>query len=452
MTEKKILALILLYFITFAITLTFIVPPFESPDENLHLDYINYLSKYGKLPNQYEDYKNPEKYVGQGHQPPLYYILMSSLNHAVNNGEEVKLVFNHNKKHSLFGGTEGKVPNFDYYNVSAFPDGRTERVFYLFRIISILFGVITLIYIYKIAKLVYDDSRTVMISLFIAASMPQFVFMNAVINNDSLAIMFMSMIVYYFFRIIKNPDGLKNYILAGILIGISVVTKKTLLFAIPGAVIPAAYFMYKNKANRAIILRNISILLFVAILISSAYFIRNQILYGDLLGSQMELDTMPQHIERKSIFSSFFIINFIPTIYHSFIGSFGWMNVKLPLSVYGIISLIFVSSAAGYLAYIRSTAFSNVLVNYGFILIALSLAVLVYANLNFTQAQGRYMLPLISVISMNVIYGIGLFAEKFKVKKYIKSIYFIIAIIMLISAITSIVTICSFYYTAEVYV
>jgi 4-amino-4-deoxy-L-arabinose transferase-like glycosyltransferase len=452
MSEKKTLTLIIIYFIAFALTLTFIVPPFESPDEDLHLDYINYLSKYGKLPNQYEDYKNPSVYVGQGHQPPLYYILMSSINYIINNGKEVKLIINHNKKHSLFGGTEGKVPNFDYYNVNAFPDVGTKRMFYLFRIISILFGLVALIYVYKTVKLVFEDKRIILLSLFVAASTPQFVFMNAVINNDSLAIMFMSMVVYYFFRIITNPAGLKDYFIAGILIGISVITKKTLLFAIPGAVILSLYFMYKNRADRLIILRNISALLILTIIISAAYFIRNQILYGDLLGSQMELDTMPQHIEHKSIFSSFFIFKFFPTIYHSYIGSFGWMNVKLPLAIYGLVSLVFISSVAGYVSNMRIKAFSNSYINFGFILIILAIGVLAYANLSFTQAQGRYMLPLISVISINLVYGIGLFAEKFKFKNSINMAYLLVALIMFISVIASIVTIYMFYNSASVYI
>ncbi|MFZ4590471.1 MAG: ArnT family glycosyltransferase [Ignavibacteria bacterium] len=451
MSEKKTLALILIYFIAFAITLTFIVPPFESPDEDLHLDYINYLSKYGKLPNQYEDYKNPAMYVGQGHQPPLYYILMSSINYIINNGKEVKLIINHNKKHSLFGGTEGKVPNFDYYNVNAFPDVGTKRMFYLFRIISILFGVVTLLYVYKTIKLVFEDKRIILLSLFVAASTPQFVFMNAVINNDSLAIMFMSMVVYYFFRIITNPTGLKDYLIAGILIGISVITKKTLLFAVPGVIILSLYFMYKNKTERVIILKNVSVLLLIAIIVSAAYFIRNQMFYGDLLGSQMELDTMPQHIEHKSLFSSFFIFKFFPTIYHSYIGSFGWMNVKLPLLIYGLVSLVFISSVAGYAAHIRTTAFSNTYVNYGFILIVLAIGVLAYANLSFTQAQGRYMLPLISVISINIVYGLNLLTDKFKAKTHLNKVYTGTAAIMILSALASIYTIYKFYFTADVY-
>lgn len=452
MSEKKTLAVIIIYFIAFALTLTFIVPPFESPDEDLHLDYINYLSKYGKLPNQYEDYKNPAVYVGQGHQPPLYYIIMSSVNYITNGGKEVKLIVNHNKKHSLFGGTEGKVPNFDYFNVNAFPDGGTKRVFYLFRIISILFGIVTLLYIYKTIKLVFEDKRIILLSLFVAASTPQFVFMNAVINNDSLAIMFMSMVVYYFFRIISNPAGLKDYIIAGILIGFSVITKKTLLFAIPGVLLLSLYFIYKNKADRNVILKNLSVLLFLTIIISSAYFIRNQILYGDLLGSQMELDTMPQHIEHKSLFSSFFILKFFPTIYHSYIGSFGWMNVKLPLGIYGLVSLVFISSVAGYVLHIRTNAFSNTYINYGFILIILAIGVLVYANLNFTQAQGRYMLPLISVISINIVYGLKLLSERFKFNNRINMVYIIVALIMFVSVIASIVTIYMFYNSASVYI
>ena len=84
-------------------------------------------------------------------------------------------------------------------------------------------------------------------------------------------------------------------------------------------------------------------------------------------------------------------------------------------------------------------------------LIILAIGVLAYANLSFTQAQGRYMLPLISVISINAVYGLNLLTDKLKAKAHLNKVYIGTAAIMILSALASIYTIYKFYFTVDVY-
>ena len=224
--SNKYLLVIFIYYILFSIVMALIVPPFESPDEQLHLSYINYIAKYESLPNQYEGIKNPEKFVGQGHQPPLYYILMATLNYAVNNNQQVVVIEHPNYKHIWYGGTEGKVPRFNNFTYNPFLSGENKRMFYLFRFFSILFGTVTVIFSYKIITFFTDKKIYILLSTLFVSSLPQFVFINSVINNDSLAFMCVTISIYYIFKILKSPDKIKDYIILGVITGISVVTKK----------------------------------------------------------------------------------------------------------------------------------------------------------------------------------------------------------------------------------
>ena len=117
---------------------------------------------------------------------------------------------------------------------------------------------------------------------------------------------------------------------------------------IPGILTAFLILYFREKIKAITIIKRIVIVFALILIISISYFYRNQVLYGDILGSQMEIDTMPQHVEIKSLFSSFFIIKFFPVAYHSFIGSFGWMNVKLPIYIYLLYSALFVIVFIGF--------------------------------------------------------------------------------------------------------
>lgn len=449
--EKYYLFLIVLYSFIFSVVMAFIVPPFESPDEQLHLSYINYISKYHELPDQYEGIANPEKFVGQGHQPPLYYIIIATLNYVVNDGQQISVYENPNYKHIWYGGTEGKVPRFNNYSKTPFTSSGDKDMFYFLRLVSALIGVATMIFIYKISNLIIEDRRYLFLSVFFAASLPQFAFINGVINNDSLAFMLSTISIYYIFRIIKNQNSLKDFILLGIFAGLSIICKKTLFFLLPGILTVFIFLFIRKKLNTAVLIKRALLVILLISVISFAYFYRNLTIYGDILGSKMEVDTMPQHVEIKSLFSYFFAVKFFPIIYHSFIGSFGWMNVKLPLYIYIIYTIIFGLSLYGYAREIKrkKTIDANYII--GLLLIVFCTSVIIYVNFIFTQPQGRYILPVVSAVSVLFSTGILLFNKYFYMRKYESISLITIALFFLFSDIISIITLVLFYYTPDAY-
>jgi len=217
------------YFIIFSLLYVIIIPPFETSDENLHLQYINYVSKFGDLPNQYEGMRDSSKFVGQGHQHPLYYILMGAVVSLLSGDGKVDVTPEFNKNHIWGGGTEGAVPVFSHTG-NDFKSDSDKNLFYLFRIFSVLFSFINLFFIYKIALTVLKDSKLAYLSMFLAASLPQYQFLSSAITNDNMTAMFATISVYYLIMIFGNPEKTKNFLLFGLFFGLGLLTKKTLMF------------------------------------------------------------------------------------------------------------------------------------------------------------------------------------------------------------------------------
>lgn len=415
-----------------------ITPPFESPDEFLHLDYINYVSKYKSLPNQYEGIKNPQLFIGQGHQYPLYYIITSIPVHLLTESSIIR--YNHPSK--IDKNWKGGSPDKTIYR-NVFLSYDEKSIFYLIRLISVFFSVFNLYFIFKISELISDKKEIFFFSLIIAASIPQFQFISSVINNDSMANLFATISVFYFLHFLKNPLKLKNYIFAALFTGFGIIIKKTILFLIPLAIIIFLFLLITNK-NRRILLINSVIFIIIVFFITSFIFLRNYVLYNEFLAGTMEQISMPQFVETKQLFSYYFIQPFSTGFTRSFIGVFGWMNVPLPLyitvfyvfllgtgllfSLYKIVKL-----QEKYLLFLLLSAF-------------ICLGGVIYFNLTFTQYQGRYLFPVISAICVLSAFGIIHLLNLFRNEKIKKYVFIFVLALMITFDILSVVTLYNHYY------
>lgn len=407
--------LVLIYFIIFASVFSFIVPVFESPDENLHLDFINYVTIYKSLPDQYEGMQNKEKYVGQGHQHPLYYILTSFINYGLNSGDKIDVNPRLNKLHIWNGGTEKYVPVYNNNGESVFNSVNDKYTFYILRLLSVLFGAVNIIFVYKISYLLTSNDKFSALSAFIMGSLPQFAFISGMINNDNMANMMSTICLYLALRIFNDGYSRRIIIILGITLGLALLTKKTLVFLIPGIVILFLYksvFIYKEFISS---FKQLSVILFIAIFISGCILIRNYIVYNEPFGTQMEIDTMPQLVDKKSLFSFYFIYPFTPGLLYSYIGSFGWLTLRLQAFIYLFYILLVLTTIFGF---VKSRFIRDKLQPNNFVIMIVFIVIcfsgILYFNLTFRQFQGRYMFPAASFISILLAMGLKRFSELYK--------------------------------------
>ncbi len=295
-------ALILVYFLTFATVVAFVQPVFEAPDENAHVAYINFLAEHGELPNQYD----PDRAVPwEGHQPPLYYALAAVPVRLFKHDHRLTVCLERNRKSPWVDGQFVDRPVYDHRSRGVFPSRADRVLFYSLRLFSVVLGAANLLLIFGLAALVFDDRWSVWPALFVA-TLPQFGFISGVINNDNLASLAGTATAYLLFRIAGRPGGLKNYLGLGIALGLGILTKKTLLFLVPGAVVLVTYLAWTDRSRCRRIIGAAALAGLIAALLSGWWFWRNHRLYGEWLGSQMERETMPLIVREKSLRDEFF--------------------------------------------------------------------------------------------------------------------------------------------------
>ena len=453
MLIKHKILFVIFYFIVFSSSFSYIAPVYESPDENAHLEFINYVTKYQELPDQYEGMTNKEKSVGQGHQHPFYYILTGFLNYALNDGSIIHINSRFNKLHEWNGGNTFSVPYFYNDRNDVFNTAADKHMFYFFRILSVLFGALNIFLVYKITKLITNNELFSLLTAFLMASIPQFAFITGMINNDNLANLMSTVCLYMIVKVFKhNGYSIKLAVTLGIVLGIAVLTKKTLMFLPPGVVMMLFYksvFIEKEFKNS---LRYLAVILSITLLISIWYFVRNSIVYNDVFGTQMEIVTMPELVNKKSLFSYYFISRFLSGLLNSFIGSFGWMYIRIPLYIH---LFYLVLGFAAVFGFIRSKIIQNrYLFNIAILMtlfVLLCLIGITFFNLTYTQHQGRYMFPVISFIVIILSLGLKYFTGLYK--NYISRRILIISVItaLVIFDFICLFTVYSFYNRPSIY-
>lgn len=443
---KRTYLYILAYFLISSTIFVFLIPPFEANDEPYHLEYINYIVKNSSLPNQLNE---KEKIHIEGHQFPLYYAVSASLIKIIWGNSPVNFSLTYNKKHFSAGGTESLVPVFNHINNNPFADNKSKLEFYFLRLLSTLFAVTNLFFIYKIAKLFFLNRKLANLCLFFAASLPQFIYASSTITNDSLSNLFSSASIYLFLVFLKD-SSFKRIVIFSLVFSLSLLCKKTLFFLIPSVIISSAYALHIGKIDRNIFIKLSSSILFFTIIVAGWFYLRNHFMYNDILLTEVEKITVPMHYDPKSIFSLYFIFPFVPGLFGSFFGVFGWMNVAMPFFVYVFYFILSALSVAGIF---QQASFKRITPQKIFIICSLLIcfAGIVYYNLSYSQHQGRFLFPVLSLITVCAVYGLQSFLNLIKKDILNKTVLRIIYICFLVINLISVFVIYRFYYIQNNY-
>ena len=438
------LKLCLLYFAVFSAAFTFIVPAFEAPDEAGHVSYINFLQKHQSLPNQLTDsLKEPL----QGHQPPLYYLALYSINYVFDSDKPIEYKLTPNPLHVWNNGTNQHVPCYMHSDAT----GNPQNFFYVFRVISILFGMLNLFFIYKIALLVLKDEKLALLPVIFTATLPQFAFISGMINNDNPVNLFSTISIFYLLKIFNESENIKNYILAGLALGLGIISKKTIYFIIPVLIIEfIIILMSKQTMNRKKVIFGAVFLFIAALLLASEYLFHNLSAYHELVGLREEFSTFGK-LDSHGIFSYYFIDPFSHEFFKSFIGYPGLMNVLLPKFLYIFYASLFIAGILFLLIRVRKIIAQH----RGAIILILSIiscmAGIIYFNTLLSQFQGRFLFPVISAVSVLLVIGLREFTCMFKSSRLQPYLGFGLIIAFVIADIISIIVTYNFYFTPSQY-
>ena len=399
-THYFIMVIIAAYLVT-GILYAVNTPPWQAPDEPAHYNYVKYLAENQRFPVlQMGDYPHdyleeikarqfpPEMSIDplryEFHQPPLYYMLAAVV-------------------YTLFGG----------------------RLLPL-RLLSVLLGCCLLWVTYHVVKEIFPEDETMALgTAAFVAFVPMHVAMTTAVNNDTLAELILALILWMLVRYVKtSPSGLgeiegRRLVGLGVLMGLGLLTKITILVAVPLALVAVLVREGWLRQNRKSTFIRCFLPLAFCFFLALPWFVRNALVYGGLdiwgLGRHDAIVVgQPRTAEWLSQLGAIGLAKeFLLTTFRSFWAQFGWMGILVDQRIYLILALFCAVVGLGLVLFvIRNVRYRTLSSSQGMALGLLALSAFftlltyLWYNLQFVQHQGRYLFP--ALIPIGLAFALGL--------------------------------------------
>lgn len=369
-------------------------PPWQAPDEPAHYNYVRQLAQ-GNLPlieaSDYdEQYRSEivsskfpphlaiEPLSYEDWQPPLYYLLLTPF-------------------YLLFDGA--LIP---------------------LRLVSLLFGTGIIVAAYAVARILWPAQRWLaLIAAAFVAFLPQHVAILASVNNDSLSLLIIALILWQLARMTRHNQvgeqiNGRQWPGLGLLLGLGMVTKLTVYIMAP-VILILALAIYRRQWRRlvAALLRVAA----PAAILAAPLWLRNILVYPgfDPLAMAAHDAVVVGQPRTVEWFAQFGVLEtlerLITTTFRSFWGQFGWMGVLMDARIYQLLLLFSMLVLLGLVmrpfmrrrAKLNGPARRNPLV-IGLLWATFFLNILLYLGYNttFVQHQGRYLFPALIPIAIAV--------------------------------------------------
>lgn len=232
---KAALALLLVLTITRGIAYVLVIPPWQTPDEPSHFAYVRFVAQNHCLP-AFERIPVGEEILASMPHFDFWTLRYQALGPPLSDeGTEFRIASRHPPLYYLLGT----------FLLLPFKGEESICQLYLLRLISVLMGALTVMVAFRATKMLFpgDPVLPLTVSAFIAF-LPMHSFMSASVNNDNLAELIGSLLIYSLLRIIR--DGISSLKGLGltILLVAGYFTKRTTFFAIPLVVMTVPVYLW----------------------------------------------------------------------------------------------------------------------------------------------------------------------------------------------------------------
>jgi hypothetical protein len=391
-----------------------LVPPFEKPDEIAHFAYVQFMAKEWRIPRQAREtypFLEPET-----QQPPLYYALAAVAYRA--STVAGLPATNLHSWHDRINRHHGEPPPLGglnaYHHSERFldPPDAFPYDLILIRLFSLGLGALTLAGTYKIARRLFPDGVGLPVFTTAAvATLPQFTFISTSVSNDVMGFALGAILLYRMVTVDEEHLS-RDYSVLGVLLGLAVLVKFTLLPLLPLAFLP----MLRGGPTARDRISAFGLFAVGFATVGGWWFVRNGALYGDMLGRQEIINPAEYawNIDRKTLFSPYFRDFFWTMTGKSFVGKFGFMRIDMPKTYYAAWSGLLLGSATGmalrlardvsrHRRRLRELAAAPTAILSAAVLMAL--AALIHYNLQVSQPQGRYLFHVLPAIACLFVMG-----------------------------------------------
>ena len=413
-TLSRAQKLIVLAHVVLALVYGAVIPPWEAHDETGHFAYINHIVQQRELPRVRSD---SGVFLDQSHQPPLYYLIASALTFWVDRSDDVQPQINT----FAFDGSNRRGARIVLRTSGeSFPWRGTVLALHAARVVSALLSGLMLVFIAKTAALLFAHSPgTATLATAIAAFNSQALFMAGMVNNDVLISLIGAAMLVLSFVIAslippQSPIPI-HFALIGLLLGLGLLAKRSAYGLIGFAVVALLYLAWKSRWSLTQTVGRIGLSVGTMLVVSSPYFIRNIMLYGQLIADRKQdnpFATGPAISTASAGFDVALRDGWLPQVFingfRTFWGTFGWGNLQLPDWAYAVFLAFTVVGIAGYIVAIARPGKSREvllgLAAFFFSMVALPLVQAVF----FQTPQlfvGRYLMPALGAFACMVAVG-----------------------------------------------
>lgn len=292
------------------------------------------------------------------------------------------------------------------------PDDPLIRL-YAMRVLAALMASTMIPLTWLIAREAFPDSRLVLYGAPLAAMLIQGYTLNmAQVTNDALANPLAAAAILILLRSIAREVTWKRTVLAGILIGASLLAKMTTIFLIPVALMAYGLILAyrREKPGRAIV--HGAAVIAVAVALVLPWTIHNIALYGDATGVSAARPMMSSFFMSPLVSIETLRVNELWSTF--WFGEPIWPELPFPLSGYTAVG-IFAAVAAGLAgllyffsrgrAEVRSVQPGIIFLVFTFI-IGFAVSLVLPFGSGIGGVPGRYLYPLIPVIAFLLVFGV----------------------------------------------
>jgi hypothetical protein len=350
---------------------------------------------------------------GEGFNPPLYYLMAAAWLRALDptcaagidvpsspavdaerwaQAREHRTVPPMNARFVWF--PSGDQPNwFEHPEGGPFAPGALAVVHAL-RFVSLGCALLTLAAVWALVQLLLPAApEAQLVAVAAVAFDPQFVYLAGVLNSDNLADALAALLLWRIAAVAEGRRVRAEPFVQGALLGLGLLAKPNLACLAA----PAALAFFHRRTSRTDWLRDLAVFGSIAFALCAWFFARNAALYGwgDPLGWETRARLHPVFVLPEAERWAFLARDFLPVLFLSYWGLFGWLSIRLPVWQYGVYLALGSWSAGSLAARIRRgprlPAGSWLLL----LALALNAASLVAFNFHFRAHQGRLLFPTI---------------------------------------------------------
>ena len=421
--NNKMAILYVAFLLCLAFFLSVIQPDCVGPDEQMKISICNFIAENGKLPH---------------------------------GGDEAI-------RDRLWGSSYGFTPILAYMIgavfvwIGKFFTSDPHIIYVCARLVSVICFTLMGVFVIKIGRKLFENKFTRYIFVLLVTILPEMVFLGSYINNDSLALLSISMIIYGWLKAKENKFNIKSCVFLGISIGICALSYYNAYGYILTSIIFLLVFSIINKIGIKEFLKKGLLISTITLAICGWWFVRNGIIYnGDVLGMKTcdeygEIYAIDELKPSKILTPQRQGLTVIKMLTHgwilstvkSFIAVFGFMNVNANVSVYFIYVGIFAIGILGYISkYYKLKYFRElkedklklvIEILFGINIIIPIVLSIYYSYTNDYQAQGRYIMPMLIPFMYFITKGIERIIDKFIKNETIKKIVQVSFMVVLIT-------------------